>query len=142
MSETMREPGGRVEDCMSPDVVKIPASSMLDRAAQTMVERRVGSAVIMEKDALVGIITERDILRAVARALVPWSTPVSECMTAEPETVTPLTTAREALSSMLEHGFRHLPVITEAGLVGIVSLRDLARLAQPAESKEETSATG
>lgn len=127
---------------MSPDVVKFPASWMLDRAAQTMVERRIGSAVITDKDEVVGIITERDVLRAVARALVPWSTPVSDCMTAEPETVTPLTTAAEALSTMLAHGFRHLPVISEEGLVGIVSLRDLARLSQPAAPEDETITTG
>lgn len=140
--EAEGKPKVRVEDCMSPDVVKIPALSMLDRAAQTMVERKVGSAVIMEKDDVVGIITERDILRAVARALVPWSTPVSECMTAEPATVTPFTTASKALSTMLTHGFRHLPVVGDGGLVGIVSLRDLARLAQPEEPEEESITSG
>lgn len=138
MTKAERKPIQRVEDCMSPDVVKIPASSMLDRAAQMMVERKVGSAVIMEKDELVGIITERDALCAVARALVPWSTPVSECMTAKPETVTPSTTVDKALSTMLLHGFRHLPVVGEEGLVGIVSLRDLARLSQPAAPEEKT----
>lgn len=132
----------RVEDLMSPDVVKIPASSMLDRAAQMMVERRVGSAVIMEKEELVGIVTERDILRAVARALIPWSTPVSECMTPQPQTVTPATKAATALSKMLSHGYRHLPVVGEEGLVGVVSLRDLAGSSQPSEPTEETITTG
>jgi CBS domain-containing protein len=116
----------RVEDCMSPTVVTVDASATLDRAAQAMMERKVGSAVIVEAGRLVGIITERDILRAVARALVPWSTPVSECMTPEPQTVSPQTSAEEALSMMLSHRFRHLPVIGDKGVMGIVSLRDLA----------------
>jgi len=111
---------------MSPTVVTVDASATLDRAAQAMMERKVGSAVIVEAGRLVGIITERDILRAVARALVPWSTPVSECMTAEPQTVSPQTSAEEALSMMLSHRFRHLPVIGDKGVMGIVSLRDLA----------------
>ncbi len=111
---------------MSPTVVTVDASATLDRAAQAMMERKVGSAVIVEAGRLVGIITERDILRAVARALVPWSTPVSECMTPEPQTVSPQTSAKEALSMMLSHRFRHLPVIGDKGVMGIVSLRDLA----------------
>lgn len=126
---------------MSPDVVAIPAGTTLDRAAQNMVERRVGSALIVEGDQVVGIITERDVLRAVARALVPWSTPVSECMTAKPVTVTPSTTAGQALSMMLQHGFRHLPVIGEDGLAGIVSLRDLAEATQSSDPKERAATT-
>lgn len=131
-----------VADCMSPDVVTIPSGTMLDRAAQTMVERRVGSALIVEGKKVVGIITERDVLRSVARALVPWSTPVSECMTAKPMTVTPSTTAGQALTMMLEHGFRHLPVIGEEGLAGIVSLRDLAEAAQSPRREERSTTTG
>jgi len=130
VTEVGRSPGKRVEDLMSRDVVTVPASAMLDRAAQMMVERKVGSAVILDAGRLVGIVTERDVLRAVARALVPWSTPVSECMTANPKTVTPSTSAGQALSLMLSHGFRHLPVLGEEDLIGIVSLRDLVESAQ------------
>lgn len=137
----MSEPS-RVADCMSPDVVTIRSTTTLDRAAQNMVERRVGSALVMEGEDVVGIITERDVLRAVARALVPWSTPVSECMTAKPVTVTPSTVAAEALSTMLHHGFRHLPVIGEDGLAGIVSLRDLAEATQSSKSAEGSTTTG
>lgn len=124
--EADRKPVQRVEDFMSRDVVTVSAAAMLDGAAQMMVERKVGSAVILKGAQLVGIITERDVLRAVARGLVPWSTPVSDCMTATPETVTPSTSAAQALSTMLSHGFRHFPVVDEKGLIGIVSLRDLA----------------
>lgn len=110
---------------MSPGVVSLAAGTTLDRAAQAMVERKVGSAVVMEGNEIIGIITERDVMRAVARGLVPWSTMVSDCMTADPQTVGPSTSAEGALSMMLSNGFRHLPVVNQDGLVGIVSLRDL-----------------
>lgn len=132
----------RVEDCMSSDVVTIPLNTMLDRAAQMMVERKVGSAVITDGEKLAGIITERDVLRAVARGLVPWSTSVSECMTPKPETVTPFTSASKALSMMLYRGYRHLPVLSDGGLVGIVSLRDLAGQAQLSQPREESTTRG
>lgn len=120
----------KVEDCMSPGVVSLSAGTTLDRAAQAMVERKVGSAVVMEGNEILGIITERDVMRAVARGLVPWNTMVSNCMTADPQTVGPSTSAEGALSTMLSNGFRHLPVVNQDGLIGIVSLRDLVGVAE------------
>jgi CBS domain-containing protein len=114
-----------VGDRMSPHVVTVRATEMLDHAAQVMVERNVGSAVIMRDGDIEGIITERDVLRAVARGLVPWSTVVADCMTANPVTVSTFTTCDTALSMMLGNVYRHLPVVDEGELVGIVSLRDL-----------------
>lgn len=117
----------KVDERMSRHVVSVSAADTLDHAAQTMVERGVGSAlVVMSGEKLEGIITERDVLEAVARGLVPWSTKVAECMTADPMTVGPNTTRQSALKTMFEGGFRHLPVKDDERLVGIVSLRDLA----------------
>lgn len=116
----------RVTHCMSPEVVVVSSVATLDKAAQTMVERRVGSAVITDNDALRGIITERDLMRAMANGLVPWSTLVSDVMTPDPLTVSPSTPADEALAIMLDKGFRHLPVLEDGRICGIVSLRDLA----------------
>ncbi|MFN2388229.1 MAG: cyclic nucleotide-binding/CBS domain-containing protein [Actinomycetota bacterium] len=118
-----------VRDRMSNHVVTMPASETLDHAAQVMVERGVGSAVVMKGRNIEGIITERDVLRAVAHGLVPWSTNVSDCMTADPATVSPTTGAGAALRMMLDNNYRHLPVVENGGLVGIVSLRDLAGVA-------------
>jgi CBS domain-containing protein len=132
----------RVEDCMNPHVVTVPASATLDQAAQAMVERRVGSAVIMDGNDLVGIITERDVLRAVGRSLIPWTTPVSECMTSDPRTIPPDTTAGAALSLMLSHNFRHLPVVNDGTLLGIVSLRALAERMRESDRTEGTPADG
>jgi len=128
---TGREEGATVDeaitvgDRMSSHVVTVRATEMLDHAAQVMVERDVGSAVVTREGAVEGIITERDVLRAVARGLVPWSTVVADCMTAKPVTVSTSTTGDTALSMMLGNAYRHLPVVDEGELVGIVSLRDL-----------------
>ena len=67
---------------------------------------------------------------AVARGLVPWSTTLEECMTHDPISITPSTDTLEASHIMLERGFRHLPVLEEGRLVGILSLRDLLRAAE------------
>jgi len=126
--------GTSVRDCMSEHVVTMRATETLDRAAQMMVEREVGSAVITRDADIEGIITERDVLRAVARGLVPWSTSVSDCMTPKPATVSTSTPAGTALSMMLENNYRHLPVVDEGVLVGIVSLRALAAIAAAKEA--------
>jgi len=116
----------RVGDCMIPDVISLSLKTNLDKAAQAMMERRVGAAIVMDHDRVAGIVTERDLMRAVANGLVPWTTPVGECMTRKPRTITPFTTAGAALSLMMAHGFRHLPVMEDGKLVGIVSMRALA----------------
>ncbi len=124
---------GSVADRMSPSVLTVSPSETLDRVAQVMWERRVGSAVIVKDDEVKGIMTERDVLAAVARGLVPWNTPVEDCMTASPTTVSPSTSGEEALQLMRKGGFRHLPVCKDGALAGIVSLRDLtsSRSEQP-----------
>jgi CBS domain-containing protein len=116
----------RVGDCMTPDVISVSLKTTLDKAAQAMIERRVGAAIVMDNDRVAGIVTERDLMRAVANGLVPWTTRVGECMTRKPRTITPFTTVGAALSLMMAHGFRHLPVMEDGELVGIVSMRALA----------------
>jgi CBS domain-containing protein len=91
-----------------------------------MVERGVGSAVVTDFGRLIGILTERDLMRATAGRTHSSEARVREWMTAEPVTVSEDTTPEEAAQTMLEHGFRHLPVIAEGRAVGIVSIRDVA----------------
>lgn len=114
-----------VERLMTRDVLTVKPSHSLAEAAQVMVERDVGAAMVVDTNDLVGIITERDLLRALARSLVPWSTPVSDCMTQDPLTIQPGSSAGEAVRTMVAKGFRHLPVLQHGEIVGIVSLRDL-----------------
>jgi CBS domain-containing protein len=116
----------RLGDLMTRDVLAVAPEDTLGEAAQKMVERGVGSAVVTDFGRLIGILTERDLLRATAGRTHSSEARVREWMTADPVTVTEDTPAEEAAQTMLEQGFRHLPVITEGRAVGIVSIRDVA----------------
>lgn len=117
-----------VEETMSRAVLKVRPEDTLEQGAQAMIERRTGSAVVTDLDGrLVGIVTERDVLRAVAHGRVPWSTKIEDVMTCDPVSVPPDTETSEAIQTMLKGGFRHLPICKEANLVGIVSLRELLK---------------
>jgi len=115
-----------VADVMTPGVLSIVPSTTVAEAATTMGERRIGSALVMEDDQLLGIFTERDIVRALGQDFGAAERPVSEWMTPDPVTVPPDTPAAEALKTMLEGGFRHLPVTEGDQIAGIVSIRDLS----------------
>ena len=127
----------RIEEHMSRFVVTVSPDQTLEVAAQMMIERSVGSAVITLNGAIEGIVTERDVLRAVARGLVPWNTKVVDCMTPKPLTVSPSDIAEDAIRTMVNGRFRHLPVVDKGVLVGIVSLRDLMGWRPPKVAPEE-----
>ena len=95
-----------------------------------MVERVVGAVVILEGEgqSIAAILTERDVMRAVA-AGKDGNAPVSEWMTRHPDTIEPDDTTDHAASLMIHGGFRHLPVVEEGKVVGILSIRDLVRVA-------------
>jgi CBS domain-containing protein len=88
---------------------------------------RVGAALVMEGESLVGILTERDVLRAVGQGRVEGST-VADWMTRDPETIEPSESTDMAATLMIHGGFRHLPVVEGGRVVGIVSIRDLMRV--------------
>jgi CBS domain-containing protein len=110
---------------MSRGLLTVEPGEQLERAARRMVERRVGAALVLADERLIGILTERDVLRAVAGGLREGAL-VSEWMTRDPETIEPTDDLEHATLLMLHGGFRHLPVVAAGGLVGIVSIRDLA----------------
>jgi CBS domain-containing protein len=116
-----------VRDHMSRDLLSVETSASIIEVAQRMVDRNVGAALVLDDGRLAGILTERDVLRAVARGLGD-SMRVGDCMTARPETIAPDDTTAHAAVLMLHGGFRHLPVVEGDDLVGVISIRDLVPL--------------
>ncbi len=131
-----------------PDLVRdqtlasLPPSATVHDAAQVMTERNVGAVLVAVDGRLQGIFTERDVLaRVVAAGLDPDETDLRAVMTPNPDTIAPHDTARDALRRMTERGYRHLPVLDGARMVGIVSIRDLyaaanSELAEDLEQRE------
>jgi CBS domain-containing protein len=116
-----------VGDIMTSALFSIEPGTTVAEAATVMGERRIGSALVMEDDRLLGIFTERDIVRALGQHFDAAGHSVSEWMTQDPLTVPPDTSVEEALRTMFDHGFRHLPVVDGDRVVGIVSMRDLSK---------------
>ena len=116
-----------VGDVMSRNLLTIEQETTLVDAAAAMTQRRVGAALIVSGGRLTGILTERDVLRAVAQGEVE-GTSVAAWMTRDPQTVAVGDAGREAAATMIRGGFRHLPVLEGGRPVGIVSIRDLMRL--------------
>lgn len=114
-----------VSDVMTEaSVADIPGDT-LRAAAARMWRQQTGSLLIMDGDRLVGILTERDVLRAVARGENVDSTRVDQVMTTELRTVSPDAPLHETARLMAAHWIRHLPVVKGDKVVGVVSQRDL-----------------
>jgi CBS domain-containing protein len=116
----------KVADIMKPNLCTVDPEATVGEAATLMGERRVGSVLVLEGERLVGILTERDIVRALSSTHDAPQRPVIEWMSKDPTTTTPGTSVREALRTMVDGGFRHLPVCEGDKVEGMVSIRDLA----------------
>lgn len=112
-------------ELMTREILEVAPEDTLGQAAESMVERGVGSAVVSDFGRLIGILTERDLLRAVAGRVHSSEARVREWMTADPVTASESTELKDAAETMLEQGFRHLPVVDDDRAVGIVSIRDV-----------------
>ena len=117
-----------VRDIMSPNLVAVAPEASVAEAATIMGGNQVGAALVLEAGVPVGIFTERDALRALASDFDAAHDPVTQWMSSEPMTIGPDAEIREARDLMLEHGFRHLPVVEGGRVVGVISIRDLARV--------------
>jgi CBS domain-containing protein len=104
-----------------------PAQSVADAVA-LMRHEEVGCVLVCEDERVVGIFTERDLMRRVLAAGLPLSMPVTECMTPNPVVVHPKEPIGAAVRRMEEGGYRHLPVVDEAGRpVGVLSVKRIVR---------------
>lgn len=109
------------------DVCRQPPGASVREACRVMAEHRCGSVLVVERDRLLGIFTERDAVeRVFARGLDPLLTLLAEVMTAEPDTIGPQHSVDEAIRRMDEFGYRHLPVVEQDQVLGVVSIRDLS----------------
>jgi CBS domain-containing protein len=118
---------GGIADLMTRDVVTVAPEDTLGEAAAKMTEKGIGAVVVSDFGRIIGILSERDIMRAVADRVHSSEARVREWMTADPITATTETSVEEAGRTMLEHGFRHLPVIEGERAIGILSIRDVAQ---------------
>lgn len=114
-----------VADVMTEASVADAPSETLRAAAARMWRQQTGSLLIMDGDRLVGILTERDLLRAVARGADVDDTPVREVMTTEVHTVNSHASLHDTARLMAANWIRHLPVVEGEKVVGVVSQRDL-----------------
>jgi CBS domain-containing protein len=122
-----------VGEVMNRNLLTVDPHLSLHDAAARMSERGVGAALVISNDHVSGILTERDVLRAVATGGVD-GTHVAAWMTRDPETVDIGETTGQAAAVMIHGGFRHLPVVDGDRPVGIVSIRDLMRVVVDDES--------
>ena len=114
-------------DLMTSDLVTVDPADTIGETAQKMVERGVSSAVVSDYGRLIGIVTERDLTRAVAGRVHTSEARVREWMTSDPITLTKDASPKEAARVMLDNGFRHVPIVEDDRAIGIVSIRDVAR---------------
>ena len=115
----------RVSEIMTNAAVTDSPDDTLAEAASKMWKQQTGSLLVLDGEDLVGIITERDVLKAVATGTPVDRARISEVMTKDPVTVGPGTSLREAAKMMADRWIRHLPVMDEGKLVGVLSQRDL-----------------
>lgn len=108
------------------EVLTVAPESTVLEAAQLMNARGIGAVPVMELGALIGIFTERDLMRrVVAEILPPESTRIRQVMTPDPLTARPETTIEDCGALMTARRIRHLPVLGPGGLIGIITIGDL-----------------
>ncbi|CAN5754753.1 hypothetical protein BH24ACT15_BH24ACT15_32360 [soil metagenome] len=114
-----------LHEFMTAEVKTISEGAEVAEAAEVMVRGRFGSVVIVSGTTLMGIFTERDVLRCAAARQDLTTARVRDWMTPDPVTASPDTDSSDAAQTMMSQGFRHLPVVADNRLIGIVSLRDV-----------------
>jgi CBS domain-containing protein len=129
-----------LRDLMSTRIVTTSPDTSVAAAAAMMVKANVGSVVVLQASFLAGILSERDVLRAAGSGQDLSVARVSAWMTPDPQAASPDSTVEDAAQIMFLNGFRHLPVVQDGRVCGVVSLRDLfaARIRRPAVAEPPT----
>ena len=110
------------------DVWSVTPTATVFETLQILAEHNIGAIIVMDDNKLVGILSERDYARKVILAeRSSHDTRVSEIMTAKPQTVSAAQTVDDCMKIMTDGGFRHLPVIDEGNVIGVVSMNDIVR---------------
>ena len=124
---------GTLAEIVKPNFIIVAPEDTLGEVAERMSEQNVGAVIVKDFGRLIGILTERDMLRAMAARVHTSDARVRQWMTEDPLTASPEMNVEEAAQVMLEHNFRHLPIVDDAGgVVGLVSLRRVVAATNPA----------
>jgi CBS domain-containing protein len=119
----------QVREAMSKEILVVGPEHTLRQAARMMSDRRVGSAVVIDPDSEgVGIMTERDVLNAVGAGLDPDTERTGSHLTWDVVYASPDWTVDEAAEAMARGGFRHLVVMADSTVLGVISVRDIVRV--------------
>jgi CBS domain-containing protein len=117
----------KVSEIMTKEVVTVGPEYNVADVASVMHARGIGSVIVLEDDRVLGILTERDILKVVGSGEDPKNAAAHEALSDDLITVGPGAPVEQAAREMVRAGVRHLPVVSDEGLIGIVSIRDLVR---------------
>lgn len=128
LAEILEEKGG--------EVLEIDGGSSVFEAVQLMVENNVGSLLVTERAEVVGIVTERDYLRRVTLEGRTEEAPVREIMSSPLVVATLETSVDECMAMMTDRRIRHIPVVDEERVVGLVSIGDLVKFKSKLQSFE------
>lgn len=114
-----------VKDVMSPNVVVAKPNATIREAAKVMAAAKIGSLIVRKGEKIVGIVTERDLVAAIAKDNDTDETDLEDVMSKPVVTVEPSKTVEEAVDLMIEHKIKKLPVVSDGKLMGIITASDI-----------------
>src|SRR6187200_3630805 len=126
----------QLSDVIRPEPIEVAPEDTLGEVAERMSGANVGAVIVKDYGRLIGILTERDMLKAMAARVHTSDARVREWMTEDPLTATAEMDVEDAAQVMLQHNFRHLPILDDNGaVIGLVSLRRVVAATQSAAHK-------
>ena len=128
---------GTLGEICAPTFITVAPEDTLGEVAERMSAQNVGAVVVKDFGRLIGVLTERDMLRAMAARVHTSDARVRQWMTEDPVTAPPDMSFEEAQKIMLDKGFRHLPVVDGDTILGIVSLRRIMGGRRPTEAESK-----